>query len=89
MYQFRIKNQEDGGYKFELGNINIISEGYIIENGQHVFTNPNKAIAYFNVENNIYGVSNDPLNFYTAEAFYDAIREQYKVFTKNDIARTA
>ncbi|MCW3121880.1 MAG: hypothetical protein JWQ38_1372 [Flavipsychrobacter sp.] len=89
MYQFRIKSQEDGGYRFELDNINIISEGYIIENGQHVFTNPNKAIAYFNVENNIYGVSNDPLSFFTAEAFYDAIKEQYNVFTDSEMKHTA
>ncbi len=89
MYQFRIKNQEDGGYRFELDNINIISEGYILENDQHVLTNPNKAIAYFNVDNNIYGVSNQQLNYYTVEAFYEAIKEQYRLFTKNDLRHTA
>jgi len=89
MYQFRIKNQEDGGYKFELDNINIISEGYILENDQHVLTNPRKAIAYFNVDNNIYGVSNEPMNYCTVEAFYEAIKEQYNVFTKNDMRNIA
>ena len=89
MYQFKIKNQDDGSYRFELGDINVIIDGYRIENGTHVLTNPNKAIAYFNVENNIYGISNEPFHFYTAEAFYDAIYRQYELFTKKEGKRTA
>lgn len=89
MYQFKIKNQEDGSYKFELGNINLIVDGYVIENNQHKLNNPGKAIAYFNIENNIYGVSNDPGSFCTAEEFYDAINQQYQIFAKNNIKRTA
>jgi len=83
MYQFKIKEQDGGGYKFELGNINILIEGYTIEGNQHLLTNPNKAIAYFNIENNLYGISNEPLHYYTAEEFYDALNRQYSMFTKS------
>ncbi len=81
MYQFKIKQQDDGGYRFELGDIKILLDGYTVQNGQHQLSNPNKAIAYFNIENNLYGISNDPLQYNTAEAFFDAISKQYSVFT--------
>ena len=81
MYEFKIKQQEDGGYRFELEGIRMIVPGYSIQEGKHRLENPDKAIAYFMIDENIYGISNDPMNVETAEAFYDAIVKQYKVFT--------
>ncbi len=81
MYQFTIKKQEEGGYKFELDGIRMIIDGYSIKEDKHYLTKPDKAIAYFLVDDNIYGISNDPLNFNTAVAFYDAIIQQYQIFT--------
>ena len=82
MYKFKIKEQEDGGYKFELDNIKMIVDDFSISNDKHMLTHPDKAIAYFIINDNIYGISNDPMNFDTAEAFYDAILKQYQIFTK-------
>ena len=84
MYQFKIISELDGGYKFELGDIKMFVEGYTVRNNKHIFTNPAKAIAYFNFDDNIYGVSNEPLNLDNAEAFYDAIKKQYKMLAGTD-----
>jgi len=84
MYQFRIIKQMDGGFKFELGEIKMFIEGYSIANNKHILTNPAKAIAYFNIKDNIYGVSNEPLNLDTAEAFFDVITSQYEIVSGND-----
>jgi hypothetical protein len=81
MYHFSIKEQETGGYKFELDGIKIITQEYTIQDGKHKFINPSSSIAYFNIGDNIYGVSNDPLNFSTAEDFYDSVNKQYSLFT--------
>jgi hypothetical protein len=89
MYQFKIRKQEEGGYKFELDGIRMIIESYSIKNDQHMLTHPQRAIAYFIIEDNIYGISNDPLNYDTAEAFYDAITKQYHIFTGNNANQNA
>ena len=88
MYQFKIKKQESGGYRFELGMINILIDGYTISDDKHILSNPNKAIAYFNVNDNIYGVSNETPQYPTVEAFYEAMNQQYKM-VMNPIRRTA
>ena len=87
MYQFNIKQQEDGGYKFELDGIKMIIDDYQLKEGNHILTHPTKAIAYFIIQDNIYGISNDPLNCDTAEAFYDAIIKQYELFTNTGKTR--
>ena len=81
MYQFNIKKQDTGGYKFELGGINILTEEYMIQDDRHKLMNPSKTIAYFSVDDNIFGVANDPLSFNTAEELYDSINKQYSIFT--------
>jgi hypothetical protein len=81
MYQFKITQLEDGaGYRFELGSIKMIVENYTVRDGSHILSNPDKTIAYFTIENNIYGVTNDPRNFETAEDFYDNMYKQYLIF---------
>lgn len=82
MYHFKIKKEEGGEFRFELGGINMLVDNYLIKENQHFLSNPGKVIAYFNVDDNLFSVSNDPLNFETAEAFYDEICKQYKIFTK-------
>ena len=84
MYQFKIKKQESGDYRFELGAIKLLVDGYTVNEGKHLLTNPNKTVGYFNIGNNVYGVSNDLMNFPTAEAFYEAIKKQYLIFTGNE-----
>jgi hypothetical protein len=83
MYQFSIKKQADGGYRFELDGIQLLVDDYTIKEDKHLLAHPNKAIAYFNIDANIYGVSNVPQNFPTAEAFFDAITKQYQIFKNN------
>jgi len=86
MYQFKIKKREDGGYRFDLDGIKMLIDGYTIKEGKHMLVNPGKAIAYFNNDDNIYGVSNEPQHLNTAEAFFDSINKQYRLFQEK-IAR--
>ena len=81
MYRFRITRQENGGYRFELGGIKLLIEDYQVKDEKHILRNPQKAVAYFNFDDSIYGISNGPTNFDTAEAFYDAMIKQYKMLT--------
>ncbi|MES2703945.1 MAG: hypothetical protein V4649_14995 [Bacteroidota bacterium] len=88
MYQFKIRKQDDGVYRFELGGIKLLVDEFTVKEDRHVLANPTKAIAYFSIDNNIYGISNE--NFETAEAFYDAISKQYLIFTDgNAVAANA
>ena len=95
MYQFKIVKVQEGGYKFELEGIKILVDGYSINDNVHVLKNPTKAFAFFNVEQDIYGISNEPLKLGSAEALYDAIYQQYNVFNStsnsqgNSLKRTA
>lgn len=82
MYQFKIIKLDDGGYKFELGGIKMFMDGFSVKDDKHLFTTPSKVIGYFNIDGNIYGVSNNPPNYSSAEAFYDSISRQYLIFTK-------
>jgi hypothetical protein len=81
MYQFKIKKQEEGGYRFELDNIKMLVDDYSIRDGKHLLSHPNKAIGYFNFGGNVNGIGNIPEDFDTAEAFYDVIKKQYRIFT--------
>ena len=81
MYHFNIKEQESGGYKFELDGIKIIAQQFTIEDGKHKFLNPSSAIAYFNIGNNVFGVSNNLLKIGTAEDLFDSISKQYAMLT--------
>ena len=78
MYHFKI-TEEEGGYRLELGGIKLLIDGYSIINNRHLLKTPNKAVAFFNIGKDIYGISNEPLNYDTAEALYDSISQQYKV----------
>lgn len=81
MYHFRITKEEKGGFRFELDGIKILVDDYKVINDEHIFTNPAKAVAFFDVENNLYGISNEPSYYRTAEEFYDAMSSQFYVFT--------
>lgn len=81
MYQFKITQEERGGYRFELKGIKILVDDFRVENDLHVFTNPDKAVAFFDVENNLYGISNQPKYYRSVEEFYDAMYQQFDVFT--------
>jgi hypothetical protein len=79
MYQFKIKKQDDGVYRFELEGIKMLIDDYTIKEDKHLLSNPKKAIAFFIYEDNIYGISNEPVNYDSAEAFYDAMTKQYRI----------
>ena len=86
MYQFKIVKVQEGGYKFELEGIKLLVDDYSIINDTHQLKTPNKAIAFFNIGDDIYGISNEPLNLNTAEALYDAMNKQYNVFVGSTTA---
>lgn len=85
MYHFRIRKAEDGGYLFLLGDIKMLVKEYTICNGKHLMLQPEKAVAYFDYESNIYGISNQLLNFSLVEDLFDVIYQQYLLFTKEKI----
>ena len=77
MYQFRITKQENGGFRFEYNGIKILVEDYFIKDGKHFFKQPDKAIAYFDIESNVYGILNEPAHYASAEEFHDAMASQF------------
>ena len=80
MYKFKIIKVQEGGFKFELVGIKLLVDDYSIVNDKHILKTPNKAFGFFNIGSDIYGISNDPLNYNSAEALYDAIIQQYYMF---------
>ncbi len=80
MYHFKIVKVQEGGYKFELEGIKLLVDDYRVINDKHILKTPTKAIAFFNIGEDIYGVSNESLNLDTAEALYDTMTRQYSVF---------
>ena len=80
MYQFNIVKNEDSSWRFDLDGISLILDGYTIENEKHLMNNPDKAVAFFNVDGMLYGVTNQPTYCTTAEDFYDVMIQQYAVF---------
>lgn len=80
MYQFNIVKNDDNSWRFELEGIQLIIEDFQLKNEKHYMTNPNKAIAFFNINGNLYGIANQFDQVSTAEEFYDLMREQYSFF---------
>jgi hypothetical protein len=58
----------------------MLVDDFVIQNDRHLLKNPQKAVAYFDIENNLYGVLNEPAQYRTAEEFHDAMVNQYNVF---------
>jgi hypothetical protein len=78
MLRFKIRNTEDSGFIFHFGNIKIMVKDYFIQDEQHLLLPPENAIAYFEYEHNIYGVSNAQLMYKTAEDLFEAISIQFR-----------
>ncbi len=83
MYEFHIGKDKENVWHFELDGINMIVDGFELKENKHWIKNPNKAIAYFYVDGNIYGVSNRKPACYTLEDFFDIMQEQYSIFKKS------
>jgi hypothetical protein len=80
MYGFKIK-KEHNGYRFQLGSINILLDGFEIRGNKHWITNPHSATAFFKVNGRIYGVDNHIRTFKTAESFFDTMQQQYTILS--------
>jgi uncharacterized protein YegP (UPF0339 family) len=80
MYKFNIVKDEIGGWRFELSGINLIVDEYSIEGQHHKMNNPAKAIAFFNVNGHLYGITNELQTVNTAEELYDKMLQQYLIF---------
>jgi hypothetical protein len=87
MYRFDIGQQEDGKWKFEQDSISLIVEGYELHDGRHKILTPEKALAWFNINGHVYGVSNYHGQHHTVEEFYDAMRQQYAIFQAAPVAQ--
>ncbi len=80
MYQFNIVKNDDSSWRFELGGISLIIDDYQLKNEKHYITTPQKAIAFFNINGNLYGIANQSQSCCTAEEFYELMKEQYSFF---------
>ena len=80
MYQFNIVKNDDNSWRSELEGIQLIIEDFQLKNEKHYIINPNRAIAFFNINGNLYGIANQSDRVRTAEEFYDLMREQYSFF---------
>lgn len=69
--------KEPERWKIEIEGFKFIIEDFEIRNQQHWIVNPMKAIGYFYVNNNIYGIRNlkKPL-CKTVEDFYKLLQKQ-------------
>jgi hypothetical protein len=83
MYQFNIVQDDDGVWRFELGEISLLVDGFIIKGEKHYIKHPEKAYAYFNIHGHVYGVANEIKTFPTVEDFYDNMLQQYQII-RND-----
>ncbi len=77
---FEIKLNEDGTWAFDLDGIHLILDGFRKYRGMHFIQNPEKAIAYFVVRGNLYGLSNRLHPVRTVEAFFEIMRKQHSFF---------
>lgn len=84
MYQFNIAQEADGLYRFELNGINLIIDGFYKQDGKHFIQNPANAIAFFNINGNLYGISNKIITYETVEEFFETMCTQYAVFNPRD-----
>ncbi len=82
MYPFNKVQQEDQSWRLELDGISIVTEGFFINDDQHWLRNPKKAIAFFSIDGNLYGLSNVVNSCLTAEKFYDVMYRQYVYFNR-------
>lgn len=80
MYPFNIEQTEDKSYRFELNGINMIIDGFVLKEEVHYLLHPDKAIAFFTVDGNLYGVVNRAQYCDTVEGFYEIMCKQYQYF---------
>jgi len=80
MYQFNIAADESGAWRFELNGINLLLDGFVIKDDKHWIENPTKAMAFFNINGHLYGISNELITYKTAEDFFDTMSNQYTIF---------
>lgn len=85
MYQFNVMQDDQGMWRFELDGINLLLDGFTEQDGKHWIKTPSKAIAFFNLSGNLYGVSNDMKTFRTVEDFFDSMREQYSILKSKQL----
>lgn len=80
MYQFRKARNREGTWRFELNGIKLLVNDFVIRGEKHWLKDPAKTIGFFNVDNNLYGVSNtQPVVYNTAEDFYESLVQQYHI----------
>lgn len=80
MYPFNIVKHDDHSWRFELEGISLIVDDFEVKEERHWLKNPMKAIGFFNVKGNLYGLANQNKNCCTAEELYEMMRGQYNYF---------
>jgi hypothetical protein len=84
MYQFGILKDDDGVWRFELGDIILLIDGFTVKGEKHWIEHPEKAYAYFSVEGHVYGIANEIKTFSTVEDFYDNMLQQYRILKNRE-----
>jgi len=79
MYQFNRVQERNGDWRFELDGITLLIKGFSVKDDKHWIVNPETAIAFFNLNGNVYSVSNNIGKLQTAEDLYLSILKEYKI----------
>lgn len=79
---FKIQPNEDGTWTFSAEGIHLILDGFKKEKGLHIIQNPERAMAYFMVRGNLYGLSNRMRTVHTVEALFEIMRRQHAFFLR-------
>ncbi len=85
MYPFN-KVKEQLSWRLELNGISIVTENFEIKEDFHWFNEPRLAIGYFNIDGNLYGLSNSEFTKFTAEEFFDVMNQHYQYFNMDQFS---
>jgi hypothetical protein len=81
MYKFNKMQNSDGTWRFELGGISLIVDGFTVKDNHHLMIHPEKAIAFLNIDGHMYGVANQYDIYKTVEEFFEMMKKQALFFT--------
>ncbi len=88
-YAFQKTRDTEGRWQFDLHGIRLVVDGFEERDGRHWLQTPERAVAFFTLDGNFYGMSNNMVAHPTAEALYEDLRKQFIHFDAGATAAPA
>lgn len=79
-YAFQKTQDAEGRWQLDLNSIRLVVDGFEERNGRHWLQAPERAVAFFTLDGNFYGMANNLVAHPTAEALYEDLRQQFSHF---------